>query len=414
MAKDFGKLNNKKIESVAKKSNESANVITVKMIGTADLIDYPKNNEDVTMTEDLELSMKQNGFTDPIEVTTFGCDEGKYMILSGHRRRMAGVKVGITTFPCIVKTFKNENDVFNYVLLANSQRDSAKDPLLFCKRYKMHEECLKDGGFKGNVREEIAKRLGLSVQQSDKYNQMNKVILPVWDMVRAEKVGMSSVLPMSTLEIEQQEEIVEIFEQFLEAGHRLSREVCKKIIDDYKNGKTTYDEMIKKEEKAVSNFMNVPTGTFINTEPTETKEEPIRNRNDEINYDTSHREGLDSNEKNYEDEKMTEDDYKVIEMASKQENKKTPLTEEEKKINIGNQINSTIDKLDKLIAEHYGFANTDEALIAMQNMTSIVKSLFEALQYVAYNVVDLDVDMGEKLRKVYNNIQKDLNNYLED
>ena len=33
-----------------------------------------------------------------------------------------------------------------------------------------------------------------------------------------------------------EEEIVEIFEQFLEAGHRLSREVCKKIIDDYKAG----------------------------------------------------------------------------------------------------------------------------------------------------------------------------------
>lgn len=417
MAKDFGKLNNKKIEAVAKKSNESANVITVKMIGSDDLLDYPKNNEDISQTEDLELSMKQNGFTDPIEVTTFGCDDGKYMIVSGHRRRAAGVKVGISTFPCIVKTFKNEADVFNYVLLANSQRDSAKDPLLFCKRYKMHEECLKEAGFKGNVREEIAKRLGLSVQQADRYNQMNKIILPVWDMVRDEIVGMSSVLPMSKFFPEHQEEIVDIFNQCIEAGERLSREMCKKLIDEYKAGKKSYDEIIKEDVAPVpvDNIITAPaySSSYINPEPTETKEKSYDRRN-EINYDTSHREGLDSDKDPYADERLTEEDYAVInsspiEKKEDNEDKKAPVTEQEKRLQRGKKISDLIAKLRKELEEHYSYEVEEDAEIAITNMTNLASDLFDGISYIASSYED---EIEDKMKKAFERLQKDIKGLL--
>ena len=106
---------------------------------------------------------------------------------------MAGRKTGLKKFPCILRHFGSDAEVHNYVLFSNAQRDSAKDPLLFAKRYKMHEEYLKESGFKGSIREEIAGRLGLKPAQADRYNQMNKVILPVWDMIREGTVGMSSI-----------------------------------------------------------------------------------------------------------------------------------------------------------------------------------------------------------------------------
>ena len=145
MAKNFGKAGSmKQINAVAKASGEKANIVQVKLIADENLFDFEKNGEDITHTEDLEVSMQENGFTDPIEVTDFGMENGKYTIVSGHRRRMAGRKVGIETFPCIVRKFNSEVDLHNAVLLANSQRDSSKDPLLFCNRYKMHEEYLKE------------------------------------------------------------------------------------------------------------------------------------------------------------------------------------------------------------------------------------------------------------------------------
>lgn len=252
MAKNFGKVNNKTFENVARVSEEKAQVIVVKMIPNENLNDYPNNREDVIDTLDLENSIKQLGFTDPIEVTSFGQPEGEYMIVSGHRRRQAGVKVGIKVFPCIVKNFTSKYDVENYVLLANSQRDSAKDPLLFCKRYKMHEEYLKSVYFGGNIREEIAKRLGVSIQQADRYNSMNKVILPVWELVRQEAVSMSAVLPMASHTESEQAEILDLLCGALQKGKNLTREYVKRIIDEYRFSKTERPR-IEDEEKNVAN-----------------------------------------------------------------------------------------------------------------------------------------------------------------
>ena len=52
-------------------------------------------------------AIRENGFSDPIEVTDYGMEPDKYMIVSGHRRRCAGVKEGMTKFPCIIRHFEN-------------------------------------------------------------------------------------------------------------------------------------------------------------------------------------------------------------------------------------------------------------------------------------------------------------------
>ena len=258
MAKNFGKAGiAKKINEVQKLSAEKAQVITLQMINTENLIDYPRNGEDIEDTIDIENSIREIGFTDPIEVTGYGMDDGKYMIVSGHRRRAAGVKTGMELFPCIVRNFSNDEEVRNYVLLSNSQRDSAKEPLLFVKRYKMHEEYLKESGFNGSIREEVAKRLGISVQQADRYKQFNKIILPVWDLVRNEEVGMSSVLPMATHTPEEQAEIYDIIVECIlsmEDGDRPNRKTVKMIIDRYRDGAKSWDDVV--EEDKTSNELN--------------------------------------------------------------------------------------------------------------------------------------------------------------
>ncbi|MDD3946247.1 MAG: ParB N-terminal domain-containing protein [Clostridia bacterium] len=240
MAKNFKNTESAKtIQDALQTSETLAQVVTLKMVKTDDLVDYQHNHEDITDTADLENSIREIGFTDPIEVTSFGAEEGKYTIVSGHRRRAAGVKCGIKVFPCVVKNFSSANDVSNYVLLANSQRDSAKDPLLFSKRYLMHEQYLKDANFEGNVREEIARRLGISVQQADRYAAMNKVIEPVAEMVREDMVGMSSVIPLASHTPEEQAEILSIMSGCDES---LTRDTVKNIVDGYRDGKRAWSE----------------------------------------------------------------------------------------------------------------------------------------------------------------------------
>lgn len=269
MAKNFGKAGiAKKINEVQKLSAEKAQVIALQMINTENLLDYPRNGEDIVDTADIENSIREIGFSDPIEVTGYGMPEGKYMIVSGHRRRAAGVKTGMELFPCLVRSFNSDEEVRNYVLLSNSQRDSAKDPLLFVKRYKMHEEYLKESGFNGSIREEVAKRLGISVQQADRYKQFNKIILPVWDMVRNEEVGMSSVLPMATHTPEEQAEIYDIIVECIlsmEDGDKPNRKTVKMIIDKYRDGARSWDDIVEVEKSLNELNKNPHSEDTINT-----------------------------------------------------------------------------------------------------------------------------------------------------
>ncbi len=72
---------------------------------------------------------------------------------------------------------------------------------------------------------------------------MNKIILPVWDMVRAETVGMSSVQPMASHSEDEQKEILSIMEEALKQGVTLTRDTMKKLIDGYRAGKRTWAEI---------------------------------------------------------------------------------------------------------------------------------------------------------------------------
>lgn len=417
------------VDEIAEKSSENAKVITVKMIDTKNIVDYPRNGEDVEDTGDLQESIRQLGFIDPIEVTDFGMPEGQFMIVSGHRRRMAGTKEGITKFPCIIKSFNSQEDIRNYVLLANSQRDSAKDPLLFCKRYKAHEEYLKEISFTGKIREEVAKRLGISVQQADRYNQFNKVILPVWEMVRTEVVGMSSVLPMASHPIEEQEEIHAILKECLEQGEKLTRDMCDKIIKGYREGKKTFLDIVQLsmedigiEKEPVHNPLSGVSVMHVNTEPSETgtDSEPNPLRTNEINYDFGHREGLDGalNEPTYSEERLNEEDMEVIrkaeernkrekeEMDKVEKEKKQPLTEEEKTFLAGEKVSKALSNLEEALNEIYAFEDEEKAENVLRTMSQTAELLFAEMEGLADRIDTSPL-------KFYKDIEESLKEFIK-
>jgi len=241
MAKNFSNAGSAKaFAEVNKKSAEKAKVVTVQMISDGNLVDYPDNNEDISDTSDLEESISEIGFTDPIEVTAFDMPAGKYMIVSGHRRRAAGRKCGVEVFPCIVKTFSEGSEVRNYVLLANSYRDSSKDPLLMYRRAKAAEAYLNAIDYKGSVRKKIAQRLGLKEAQIDRYLNCDKLIDPVLDMVQSESVGLSSVQPLVPLSVEDQTAVHAMMQECLGSGAPLTRDMVSRIVKGYKSGVTSW------------------------------------------------------------------------------------------------------------------------------------------------------------------------------
>ncbi len=404
MAKNFsGAGSSKAFETTKKAEQEKATVITLQNIATENLVNNPKNGEDIAATADLEESMKQNGFTDPIEVTDFGMDSGKYMILSGHRRRAAGIKVGITVFPCLIRHFDNEQEVQNYTLMANSQRDSAKDPCLFCTRYKLHEQYLESIGFKGSKREEIAKRLGISVQQADRYNTMNKIILPVWDMVRAEQVGMSSVQPMASHTEDEQKEIYNIMQEALKKGVVLSRETVKTIVNGYRDGKKTWAEIADLPRDS-----GLPLNGSINTEPSESKgEDESGNRNDEVQreFDAigAEQDKMDADREAWQEQQNAEDEAEEEEAT---ESEKHGLSPEEKQLKIGEEIGKQLNKLDTNLQSIWKCENKEAAQKMVMNMGSVVQVLIDELCRVSE-----EWDMADEADKVLTDVTDAVKQY---
>lgn len=382
MAKNFGNAGSMKAVANAKKvEQEKAQVVALQNISNDNLIDNPKNGEDISFTADLEESMKQNGFTDPMEVTDFGMDNGKYMILSGHRRRMAGVKVFGKEFffPCIVRHFDNAEQVQNYTLMANAQRDSAKDPCLFCARYKLHEEYLESIGFKGSKREEIAKRLGISAQQADRYNNMNKIILPVWDMVRAEIVGISSVQPMAKHTKEEQLVIYNIMQSAVDKGVNLSRDTVKKIVDGFREGKTTWEEIADMPRDS-----GLPLNGFADSEPSESRNNgESGNRNDEVNREhdpiADELDAMDEAEREWNENQQDNEDGED-EAEEKEKHEPTP---EEKALKLGEDIAKQLAKLDTSLQDIWKCKDKESAVDIVINMKSTMLALVDEMVRVS-------------------------------
>ena len=391
MAKNFGKATgiSKTVKNVAKSSNTKANVIQIRMIPDDCLLDYAKNGEDISYTADIEVSIQQNGFTDPIEVTDFDTKAGMFTIISGHRRRAAGRKQGIATFPCIIRHYDTAEQVHNAVLLSNAQRDSSKDPLLFCRRYKMHEEYLKEIDFKGSYREEVARRLGISAQQADRYRDFNKIILPVWDMVQQGIVGMSSVITMNTHPVEEQEEIFLILNEAIENGEKLIRPLCEKIIKGYRDGKRTFADIMEDKMKIVSveNAKENETHIFEKMEEVTDKEEklePIEQKeqiqDEPIEEDKEQREQI--RDKPIEEDK--EQDNKDEEMNGEKQckEKKLPMTENEKKKQRAIEMKKHLEALEIIFNDAYSFSDGDSAEITMKMMYKVIDIMIDELYQI--------------------------------
>lgn len=403
MAKFDGlnKLNGAAVAEVQAKDKSRAKVVTVRMIADGNLLDYPKNNEDVSYTEDIEQSIMELGFTDPIEVTPSGQPDGCYMILSGHRRRMAGRKQGMKEFPCLVREFKEkdgpggsiEQQIANAVLMANSHRDSGKgDPLLLVHRYKMHEAYLRDSGYTGSIREAVAKRLGLSVQQADRYAQMGKVIPAVWDMVREDTVGMSSVLPMATHNPNEQEVIYGIMQEALANDVELTRSVVKRIVAEYRNGKRTWAAISAgaAAEEQQTKDSGLPLSGDINPDSSDagvTADEAPVNRNDEVrreedpiaaNADLVAQDRA-AYEEQREEDATQEPPHGEDDPAPMPQPKPTPTQEEIEERN-GEAVKKALERLGAAMNEIYSFANADETAAVMDLMKVTASMLAEEIR----------------------------------
>lgn len=408
----------KTLDRVAEESKAKARVVVENMtISNDKLFDFANNCEDIENTADLELSIKENGFRGVIEVTNFGMKKGEYTIVSGHRRRSAGVKLGMKEFPCKVLEFNNELDLENYNQMANGSRNAIADPLLLCRRYKRHEELQiklneRNGEkmSKGDLNKRIATRLGISPQQAERYKAFNKAIKPYWTLVEEEKAPLSGLLKVAVLSEEQQQEVFKIFEDALKEEERLSRERCIEITDAYtKNNIRTYADFLKKDEVQED---EIPVNPYVDGDgmkydtiidnvipltPKSEKDSSPLDRNDEVRREEDYTE--EEQAPSYKDEELDSDDYEVINNNSKHEENVKKAKELDEKVKNAHTLMNLADECEKVFNSHYEFENKEDVALTVKNLTGLVDYTMGMLEHLC-NSYDLKEQYAESITKL--------------
>lgn len=187
------------IKNIASKSSEENLKKTVKNINI-DLIDFNEDNDKIFSVDNLEplvSTIKRNGFKGSIEV--FLKSDGRYEIISGHRRFLANKLVGNNTIPCEVKEEPSDIEKADLLIISNitSRQLTPLEKGRAIVYYK--ENVLKPSNFTGNVREEIAKRFGYSSSNVHKYEALTKLIEELQDLVEKEGYPFAPMSSASSL-----------------------------------------------------------------------------------------------------------------------------------------------------------------------------------------------------------------------
>jgi ParB family chromosome partitioning protein len=244
---------------------------------------FPDHPFQVRMDESMQAmadSVKAVGIQTPAVVRLK--EDGRFELVSGHRRKMACELAGLEIMPCIVREMSRDEAIISMVD-SNLQRETIL-PSEKAKSYKMRLDAMNRQGQRNDLTysplanklpvktssAELAEQLGTSKDQIFRFIRLNDLIPQVLDLVDAGKIAMRPAVELSHLPPEHQQVLLETIEseestpshvqamklrKFSEEG-RLNEDVILSIMQEEKPNQA---EKIKIPKERISKFF--PAGT---------------------------------------------------------------------------------------------------------------------------------------------------------
>lgn len=197
---------------------------TIERISYSKLVPSEDNFYSMQEIEELKTAIELAGrVLNNLVVTPL--EDGKYKILSGHRRhRAVGMlldegKTEYEFLPCSVEQIDDtDRAVREQVLLiaANSQREkTAWDKLEEVRRMRdLQRQAKAERGLNGRVRDLVARSLNISSSRVAKYDSiLNNLISPLMEEIKADNLPISTAYELSKLNTEQQQAAFTCFVQ---------------------------------------------------------------------------------------------------------------------------------------------------------------------------------------------------------
>lgn len=243
-------------------SREEAKLSKIRDISIAEIDEFPDHPFKVLMDEDMEQlvdSIKRNGIMTPATVRVK--EDGRYELISGHRRKKACELAGLNTLKCEVKELTRDEAII--IMVESNLQRSTILPSEKAFAYKMRLEAMKRQAgrppkenaspmatnfSKGRSDEELGELVGESKDQIRRFIRLTELVPEILQMVDDRQIAFRPAVEISYLSEEQQYTMLEAM-QYNDATPSLAQAIkMKKFMQD---GKLT-DEVIQsvmEEEK---------------------------------------------------------------------------------------------------------------------------------------------------------------------
>ena len=243
-------------------SREEEKISKIRDIPISEIDEFPDHPFKVLMDEDMEQlveSIKRNGVMTPATVRLK--EDGRYELISGHRRKKACELAGLETLKCEVKELTRDEAII--VMVESNLQRSVILPSEKAFAYKMRLEAMnRQAGrpSKDNLtpmvsdldttrtNEKLGKEVGESREQIRRYIRLTELVPEILQMVDERQIAFRPAVEISYLTEEQQYTLLEAME-YNDATPSLAQAIKMKKYNQ--DGKLTSEviQSIMEEEK---------------------------------------------------------------------------------------------------------------------------------------------------------------------
>ena len=239
-------------------SRAEARLSKIRDIPLSQIDEFPDHPFKVLMDEDMQQlveSIKRNGVMTPATVRLK--EDGRYELVSGHRRKKACELAGIETLKCEVKELTRDEAII--VMVESNLQRSTILPSEKAFAYKMRLEAMKRQGERTDLtsapmvqkltsREKIAEKSGDSHEQVRRFIRLTELVPEILQMVDERQIAFRPAVEISYLNEEQQYTLLEAMsyndatpslaqaikmKKFMQEG-KLTGEVIQSIMEEEK------------------------------------------------------------------------------------------------------------------------------------------------------------------------------------
>ena len=203
-------------------SREEAKLSKIRDIPISQIDEFPDHPFKVLIDEDMEQlveSVKRNGVMTPATVRLK--EDGRYELISGHRRKKACELAGLETLKCEVKELTRDEAII--IMVESNLQRSTILPSEKAFAYKMRLEAMNRQGQRTDLTScqvgrklssasEVAQKSGDSERQIFRFVRLTELVPEILLMVDERRIALSPAVEISYLTEEQQYTLLEAME----------------------------------------------------------------------------------------------------------------------------------------------------------------------------------------------------------